>query len=69
MKTGQAGRFGWKAQVASLKDFVMSACAASSGWKLPDTIRLTLRSTRTRWPTPASGRENMTKQVNIALAR
>ncbi len=35
MKTGQAGRFGWKAQVASLKDFVMSACASELGLEVP----------------------------------
>jgi CxxC motif-containing protein (DUF1111 family) len=35
MKTGQLGRFGWKSQVASLQDFVVSACASELGLEAP----------------------------------
>ena len=32
---GQIGRFGWKAQTASLRDFVMAACAVEIGLEVP----------------------------------
>jgi CxxC motif-containing protein (DUF1111 family) len=35
MKDGQIGRFGWKAQVASLEDFVQTACANELGLENP----------------------------------
>jgi CxxC motif-containing protein (DUF1111 family) len=35
MKDGQVGRFGWKAQTPSLKDFVESACAMELGLEVP----------------------------------
>ena len=33
---GRLGRFGWKAQVPSLRDFVLSACASELGLEVPD---------------------------------
>ena len=35
MKDGRAGRFGWKAQTPSLKEFVESACAMELGLEVP----------------------------------
>ncbi len=35
MRDGQIGRFGWKAQVAKLQDFVMTACANELGLEVP----------------------------------
>jgi CxxC motif-containing protein (DUF1111 family) len=35
LKDGRVGRFGWKAQTASLKDFVESACAMELGLEVP----------------------------------
>ena len=35
LKDGRIGRFGWKAQVASLEDFVLSACANELGLEVP----------------------------------
>jgi CxxC motif-containing protein (DUF1111 family) len=32
---GRAGRFGWKAQTASLEDFVLTACAVELGLEVP----------------------------------
>src|SRR5206468_3968615 len=34
-KDGRVGRFGWKAQTASLKEFVESACAMELGLEVP----------------------------------
>jgi CxxC motif-containing protein (DUF1111 family) len=34
-KNGRIGRFGWKAQVPSLRDFVLNACAAELGLESP----------------------------------
>ena len=39
LKGGQIGRFGWKAQVATLEEFVLTACATSWDWRCPATIR------------------------------
>ena len=36
LKDGSAGRFGWKAQTASLGEFVMTACAVEVGLNVPD---------------------------------
>ena len=36
MKDGQVGRFGWKAQTPTLRDFVFSACANELGLEVPD---------------------------------
>jgi CxxC motif-containing protein (DUF1111 family) len=36
LKDGSAGRFGWKAQTASLREFVMTACAVEVGLNVPD---------------------------------
>lgn len=36
LKNGSAGRFGWKAQTASLGNFVMTACAVEVGLNVPD---------------------------------
>jgi hypothetical protein len=36
LKDGRIGRFGWKAQVAGLEDFVLSACANELGLEVPD---------------------------------
>lgn len=36
LKDGKIGRFGWKAQVATLKDFVESACAMELGLEVPN---------------------------------
>jgi CxxC motif-containing protein (DUF1111 family) len=36
LKDGRAGRFGWKAQMASLDDFVLTACAVELGLNVPD---------------------------------
>ncbi len=33
---GRIGRFGWKAQTASLEDFVLTACAVELGLEVPD---------------------------------
>jgi hypothetical protein len=35
LKNGQIGRFGWKAQVATLDDFILTACANELGLKVP----------------------------------
>jgi CxxC motif-containing protein (DUF1111 family) len=35
LSDGRPGRFGWKAQTASLRDFVMSACAVELGLEVP----------------------------------
>jgi CxxC motif-containing protein (DUF1111 family) len=35
LKDGHVGRFGWKAQTASLKEFVESACAMELGLEVP----------------------------------
>jgi CxxC motif-containing protein (DUF1111 family) len=35
-KDGRIGRFGWKAQTPSLKDFVLTACAVELGLEVPD---------------------------------
>lgn len=35
LKDGRIGRFGWKAQVASLDDFVLTACAVELGLEVP----------------------------------
>src|SRR5262249_28370527 len=35
LKDGRLGRFGWKAQVAGLEDFVLSACANDLGLAAP----------------------------------
>jgi CxxC motif-containing protein (DUF1111 family) len=35
LKDGRIGRFGWRAQVASLEDFVLSACAGELGLEVP----------------------------------
>jgi CxxC motif-containing protein (DUF1111 family) len=35
-KDGRFGRFGWKAQTPSLKDFVLTACAVELGLEVPD---------------------------------
>jgi CxxC motif-containing protein (DUF1111 family) len=34
-KDGRIGRFGWKAQIPSLKDFVLTACAVELGLEVP----------------------------------
>lgn len=36
LKGGHVGRFGWKAQVARLDDFVLTACANEMGLEVPD---------------------------------
>ncbi len=36
LKDGQVGRFGWKAQTPSLRDFVFAACANELGLEIPD---------------------------------
>jgi hypothetical protein len=36
LKDGRIGRFGWKAQTASLEDFVLTACAVELGLEVPD---------------------------------
>jgi hypothetical protein len=35
LEGGRIGRFGWKAQVASLEDFVLTACAVELGLEVP----------------------------------
>jgi hypothetical protein len=35
MKDGRIGRFGWKAQIATLEEFVLSACANELGLEVP----------------------------------
>ncbi len=35
LKDGRLGRFGWKSQVASLEDFVLTACANEMGLEVP----------------------------------
>ena len=34
-KDGRVGRFGWKAQIASLDDFILTACAVELGLEVP----------------------------------
>ncbi|MHC5538609.1 di-heme oxidoredictase family protein [Singulisphaera rosea] len=34
--SGELGRFGWKAQTASLEDFVLTACSVELGLEVPD---------------------------------
>lgn len=36
MADGRIGRFGWKAQTASLKEFTLTACAVELGLEVPD---------------------------------
>lgn len=36
LKDGRIGRFGWKAQTASLKDFTLTACAVELGLDVPN---------------------------------
>jgi CxxC motif-containing protein (DUF1111 family) len=36
LKDKRIGRFGWKSQTASLKDFVLTACAVELGLEVPD---------------------------------
>jgi CxxC motif-containing protein (DUF1111 family) len=36
LEDGRVGRFGWKAQVATLREFVMTACAVELGLEVPD---------------------------------
>lgn len=36
LKSGKIGRFGWKAQEASVSDFVLTACAVELGLNVPD---------------------------------
>jgi CxxC motif-containing protein (DUF1111 family) len=36
LRDGKIGRFGWKAQSATLKDFVLGACATELGLEVPD---------------------------------
>lgn len=36
LKDGRIGRFGWKAQTATLYDFTMTACAVELGLQVPD---------------------------------
>ena len=36
LEDGRIGRFGWKAQTASLKDFVLTACSNELGLEVPD---------------------------------
>lgn len=36
LEDGRIGRFGWKAQTASLRDFVLTACAVELGLEVPD---------------------------------
>ena len=36
LKEGKIGRFGWKAQKASLHDFTMTACAVELGLHVPE---------------------------------
>jgi CxxC motif-containing protein (DUF1111 family) len=39
MKDGRAGRFGWKASVASLSDFTLQACSGELGLEVPGFAR------------------------------
>lgn len=39
LKDGRAGRFGWKASVASLSDFTLQACASELGLEVPGFAR------------------------------
>ncbi|MBX6314936.1 MAG: hypothetical protein IRY99_18765 [Isosphaeraceae bacterium] len=36
LKDGRIGRFGWKGQIASLEDFVLTACAIELGLEVPN---------------------------------
>lgn len=36
LRDGRIGRFGWKAQTATLDDFVLAACAVELGFEVPD---------------------------------
>ena len=47
MKSGRIGRFGWKAQTTSLREFVLGACASELGLEVPDIGRRSLRWPRT----------------------
>ncbi len=50
LKDGRVGRFGWKAQVASLDDFVLMPAPTSWAWRSPATIRPSPRWRPTRRP-------------------
>jgi CxxC motif-containing protein (DUF1111 family) len=39
LKDGRAGRFGWKASVASLRDFTLQACSSELGLEVPGFAR------------------------------
>ena len=39
LKDGRAGRFGWKASVASLREFTLQACASELGLEVPGFAR------------------------------
>ena len=45
MKSGRIGKFGWKAQTTSLREFVLAPAPASWAWRSPDIGRRSLR-----WP-------------------
>ena len=36
MRDGRIGRFGWKASIPSLREFVLLACTIELGLELPD---------------------------------
>jgi CxxC motif-containing protein (DUF1111 family) len=44
LKDGRIGRFGWKGQSATLRDFVLGACANELGLEVPGHHQLTLDS-------------------------
>ena len=47
---GRIGRFGWKAQIASLHEFVRGACANELGLEVPGIRRRSRPLTPTRRP-------------------
>ena len=46
VKDGRIGRFGWKAQVATLRDFVLSACANELGLESPGRHQASLATAK-----------------------
>ncbi len=46
LKNGQLGKFGWKGQTASLRDFVLAACSNELGLEVPGRHQVSLASAK-----------------------
>ena len=63
LKDGRLGRFGWKAETPSLRDFVLSACANELGLEVPGHHQ----ATSPMDPEPRSTRLDLTQEECDAL--